>query len=83
MGYGWVLFEFKEVAITAAQTINGYIMYGKQIIAKYVDPKDTTQKVHSYSYIYYLEPIPAERSQKVQVHRLAVQVHRKEEQGKD
>jgi len=41
-GYGWVLFEFKEIAMTAAKAINGYIMYGRQIEAKYVDPNDSS-----------------------------------------
>lgn len=41
-GYGWVQFQYKEIAHMAAQAINGYIMHGKQVSAQYIDPNTAT-----------------------------------------
>ena len=52
-GYAFVEFEVKEVANIAAQAINGYLMYGKQLICKVVEGNEGNGiKVSSKKFSY-------------------------------
>ena len=52
-GYAFVEFAVKEVANIAAQAINGYLMYGKQLICKVVEGDGIKVSSKKFKYIPY------------------------------
>ena len=54
MGYAFVEFKFKEVAKIAAESMNGYMLYGKKLVCRVIeDDEGIKVKTKKFKYIPY------------------------------